>query len=189
MITTCPLFSGTIWTVSTPASNGRPPRRKLSLREWAQLGEVIGMVAVVVSLLLVVYSINQNTVALRGTTDNLLFELHTETQAMTIEDVSLAEIIVRLEQPDAELTPVETVRWTRYRHNLLDLWALAYSRYSEGLMPEVAWQAWNTYFIHRFSHQAERLSREEWEEWHWGWSPEFWDFVGQSLGFIESDAN
>ena len=32
--------------------------RKLSLSEWAQIGEVVGMVAVVFSHLMVVYSIN-----------------------------------------------------------------------------------------------------------------------------------
>ena len=41
-------------------------RKRLSLAEWAQLGEVVGVFAVLASLLLVIYSINQNTTALRG---------------------------------------------------------------------------------------------------------------------------
>ena len=60
--------------------------RKLSLSEWAQIGEVVGMVAVVFSLLMVVYSINQNTIALRGSNANLIFERHAELQALFIAD-------------------------------------------------------------------------------------------------------
>lgn len=172
--------------MNAPESNTKPRRRKLTLTEWAEIGEVIGMVAVVISLLVLVYSINQNTIALRGATDNLLFELHAEWQSAIVQDPTLAAVRVKKElDPDAELTETESMRWTAHRHNLIDLWALAYSRYVEGLMPEEAWQAWNTYFVHRFGAQAEQLQRSEWEDWSWGWSPDFWQFVGESLGFVE----
>ena len=52
--------------------------KKLSLSEWAQVGEVVGMVAVVLSLLMVVYSLNQNTEAIQGETGNLIFERHAD---------------------------------------------------------------------------------------------------------------
>ena len=48
--------------------------RKLSLSEWAAIGELVGTFAVFVSLLFVVYSINQNTAAIQGSTENILFE-------------------------------------------------------------------------------------------------------------------
>lgn len=157
--------------------------RKLSLTEWAEIGEVIGMVAVVASLLLVVYSINQNTRALQGTTDNLIFERHAELQAAFIEDESLAAILVKLQQPDPRLSKIEEVRWWKYRLNLLDIWAMAYLRHREGLMGPQEWQAWNRYFVTTFNDGAERLSQAEWEELKYGFDPDFWDHVRRSLGF------
>jgi hypothetical protein len=45
--------------------------RKPSLSEWAAIGELVGTFAVFVSLLFVVYSINQNTAAIQGSTENI----------------------------------------------------------------------------------------------------------------------
>ncbi len=141
------------------------------------------MVGLLVSLLLVVYSINQNTVALRGATGNLLFELHADLQSTFLEDASLAAIVVKLEGSDPQLTDVERVRWTKYRHNLLDLWAMAYQRHLEGLMTEEEWDAWNQYFVYAFAEDSERMTLEEWRSWAYGWDPGFWAWVGDALGF------
>ncbi len=52
--------------------------KKLSLPEWAAVGELVGTLAVFVSLVFVIYSINQNTAAIQGSTENLIFERNTE---------------------------------------------------------------------------------------------------------------
>lgn len=158
-------------------------RRKLTLAEWAEIGEVIGMVAVVVSLLLVVYSINQNTQALRGATDNLLFEQHAELQASFITDESMAAILAKLRRGESQLTAAEAVRWEKYRFNLLDIWAMAFMRYRDGLMGEEAWQAWNTYFQDTFTRGPEQLTKAEWDGLVQGFPPGFWEHVQRSLGF------
>lgn len=51
--------------------------RKLSLGDWAALGEFVGAVAIVNSLLIVVFSVNQTTAAMHGSTENVIFERHT----------------------------------------------------------------------------------------------------------------
>ena len=63
----------------------------MKLSEWAALGEVIGTIAVFVSLLFVVYSINQNTVALQGSSENILFEMHADLANHFISDASMAK--------------------------------------------------------------------------------------------------
>ena len=155
--------------------------RKLSLSEWAQIGELIGMIGVVLSLLMVVYSVNRNTVALQGETGNLIFERHMELKTTFMTDVSLAAIYVKKRSPTPELTDVESVRWDNYIFNLLDIWAMAHSRNQNGLLPPEEWVGWNTYFARVFSKDAEKLSRSDWEAWSSGYEADFWEHVAQSV--------
>jgi len=159
--------------------------RKLSLSEWAHLGEVIGMVAVVLSLLLVVYSINQNTLALQGATDNLIFERHAELQNSFITDASMAAVLAKLRRGEP-LTDIEAVRWEKYRLNLLDIWAMAYERHLDGLMGDQEWNAWNTYLVDTFANGPERLQATEWQDLRQGFDPLFWNFARRSLGMAQT---
>jgi hypothetical protein len=56
--------------------------KKLSLSEWAAVGELVGTLAVFVSLIFVIYSINQNTAAIQGSTENLIFVSNSLPQAI-----------------------------------------------------------------------------------------------------------
>ena len=159
---------------------------RMKLSEWAQVGEVVGMVAVVLSLLLVVYSIDQNTQALRGSNVNILFERHAELTSHFIADPSMAEILVKMRQPDRQLTEVEAVRWEKYRLNLLDIWAMAWGRQRQSLLTDEGWEAWNTYFADTFSRGTERLGRAEWESLKPGFETSFWQHVGRELGYLET---
>jgi hypothetical protein len=108
--------------------------RKITLSEWADIGEVVGMVAVVISLVFVVFSLNQNTAAIHGSTENILFERHADLANQFMLDPSLAEILVKMRSDDPELTEIEAVRWEKYQLNLLDIRALAFNRYQRDLL-------------------------------------------------------
>jgi hypothetical protein len=155
--------------------------RKLDLSEWASVGELIGTLAVVVSLIFVVHSVNQNTAAIQGSNENLIFERHTELTTNFMLDPSLAAILVKMRGENPELTEIEAVRWEKYQLNLLDTWALAYSHYERDLLAPRQWNEWDRYFIALFQTGGERLSKEQWEEWKYGYGDKFWSHVGQSL--------
>lgn len=154
---------------------------KMRLSEWAQIGEVIGMVAVVLSLVLVAYSIRQNTAALQGATGNLVFERHSELTTHFMTDPSLAAILAKMSGPEPGLDPVEAIRWERYQLNLLDIWAMAYNRHRQDLLGPEQWNAWNTYFTQLFREGGERMSYAMWEEYTYGFDPDFWAHVKRSL--------
>ena len=155
--------------------------RRLSLSEWAQVGEVVGMVAVVVSLLLVVYSLNQNTAALRGEHENLVFESHSSLMKLFVADESLAAMRVKLRGENPQLSAIEQERWDAYVLTRLDIWVMAYHRYNQGLLTEEQWLPWDDYFTVVFSTGPERLSRERWEQWAFGYEPAFWAHVSERL--------
>lgn len=155
--------------------------RKLNLSEWASVGELVGTVAVVVSLLFLVHSVNQNTAAIQGSTENLVFERHTELTTHFMLDPSLAEILVKMRGENPQLTDVEAVRWEKYQLNLIDTWALAYNRHARDLLASKQWHEWDRYYVELFRTGGERLSEEQWEEWRFGYADDFWLHVKESL--------
>ena len=155
--------------------------KRLTLTEWAAVGELIATIAVVISLLFVVVSIRQNTSAVQGSNENLVFEKHLELTNLFVTDESLAAIYAKKRSGDAPLTELEAIRWERYTLNLLDVWALSYHRYREDLLNDVQWTAWDGYFSRIFCCQAEKLSFERWEELQYGFDPGFWGHVRETL--------
>ena len=77
--------------------------KKLTLKEWAPAGEIVGTVAVVISLLFVAFSINRNTDATQASSENILFERHTELANQFMLDPSLAGLMVKRRNGGAEL--------------------------------------------------------------------------------------
>lgn len=148
-----------------------------NIAEWAAIGELVAAAAVIISLVFVGYSVRQNTAALQGATENLIFERHTELSIQFMLDPSLAEILVKMRSEEPLLTEVEAVRWEKYQLNLLDVWALAFNRYKADLLAETEWLAWDGFFAEVFSRQAEALSPERWRELQFGYDPEFWAHV------------
>ncbi len=120
--------------------------KKLTLTEWAAAGEIVGTVAVVISLLFVAYSVNRSTDATQASSENILFERHTELANQFMLDPTLAELMVKRRNGGADLTEVEAIRWEKYELNMLDIWALAYSRHQRELLSEEQWQTWDRYF-------------------------------------------
>ena len=155
--------------------------KKLTLTEWAAAGEIVGTVAVVISLLVVAYSIDRNTAATHASNENILFERHAELANQFMLDPTLAEILIKRRDDEADLSDVEAVRWEKYELNLLDIWAMAYNRHQRELLAESQWIAWDTYFKHMFSTGGEAISKSRWEELQYGFDKNFWEHVGAAL--------
>ncbi len=155
--------------------------KKLTLTEWAAAGEIVGTIAVVISLLFVAYSINRNTDATQASSENILFERHTDLANQFMLDPTLAELMVKRRNGDADLTEVEIIRWEKYELNMLDIWALAHSRHQRELLSEDQWVTWDRYFTHMFSNEGEAISKSRWEELQYGFDTEFWRHVSAAL--------
>ncbi len=155
--------------------------KKLTLTEWAAAGEIVGTVAVVISLLVVAYSIDRNTAATHASNENILFERHAELANQFMLDPTLAEILVKRRNGNPDLSDVEAVRWEKYELNLLDIWAMAYNRHQRELLAENQWIAWDRYFTHMFSTGGEAISKSRWEELQYGFDKDFWEHVGAAL--------
>jgi len=155
--------------------------KKLTLTEWAAVGELIATVGVVISLLFVAYSINRNTQVNQASTENLIFEQHAQLSNLVMADPSLAKILARMRTFQRELDPVEAVRWEKYHMSMLDIWAMAYMRHRDNLLSDEQWYAWDAYFTDLFTNGGERLTRLRWEQLEYGYDHGFYEHVGQAV--------
>ena len=154
--------------------------RNLSLAEWVDVAELVAAMGVIVSLLLVVYSLERNTAALHGGTENLLFESHTALAERMVDDPSLVEIRLKVRN-GGSLSQLDTVRWHTYQELMLDIWAMAYMRRQEDLLAERHWRNWDTYFTGEFRDGDLRLTGTRWEALVDGFDAGFWAHVRQAV--------
>ena len=134
---------------------------KLTLRDWASVAEIVGTVAVVVSLLFVAYSVNHNSAVLQSLNDNLLYEYDAQAISDIVTDPSMAAILVKLDNGE-QLTTIERERFRQFMYRYLNMWELAHDRYVDGLFPEGKWLGWNATLADVVTQGPRRLPGEEW---------------------------
>ena len=134
---------------------------KLALRDWASLAEIVGTVAVVISLLIVAYSINHNSAVLQSLNDNLLYEYDAQAISDVVTDPSMAAILVKLDDSE-QLTAIERERFEQFMYRYLNMWELAHDRYADGLFPEDKWLGWNATLADIVTQGPRRLPGEAW---------------------------
>ncbi len=147
--------------------------RKLGLTEWAAVAEIIGTVAVVVSLLIVAYNLSRNTAAMQASNDNFLYELQFAKGRVITGSPGMATVYAKRRRGE-ELSADEYERF--YWDKMYDLssWELAFNRHRDGLFSTVQWGGWNNYFVETFVTQ---FPEESWlEVQHW-YAPDFVDHV------------
>ena len=140
--------------------------KKLTLSEWAHVAEIAGTLGVVISLLMVVYSLERNTIAISGSGANEIFDGLREIQIAVLNDRELSDIIIRATGNPESLTAVEVATYETWAFMHLDLWDRMSARESEGLIEPAASVSWHEFFR---EWTRRHVSREQWLKWKWGW--------------------
>jgi hypothetical protein len=134
--------------------------KKIDIKFLAAGAEIVASFAVVVSLILVVGSINQNTKSLQSINDNFLYDLQNQRLRDIANDGELASIVGKFYAGE-DLTSVETRRYFTWQAQQLNMWDLAFTRHNEGLLPTRQWDAWNRYWS---SSMPTEFPEEWWSE-------------------------
>lgn len=106
--------------------------------------EIVGIVAVVVSLLILAYEIRQNT---DTSAANALFELNEaarQTQFLEATDPILAPLIIKAEKDLDTLTESEQYRYRRWVFAHLNLFESAWNHHHRGVISDADLEAWRT---------------------------------------------
>jgi len=116
--------------------------KKLDLVGWAAIAEIIGSAAVILSLVFVGISIQQNTAVYRATNDNLLYEMSDAWYSDLATNPELNRIWAKFVGGDS-LTDADKATVSSQLMRSLNVWELAYIRFHDGLMPPDQWDMWN----------------------------------------------
>ncbi len=140
--------------------------KKLGLSEWAAVAEIAGTIGVVISLLMVVYSLNQNTIAISGQGVNDIYDGYREMQLAMIENPEMVMITKRGMADFDSLSESDQELYKLYVAMNLDLWDRMTTREREGLISPETSEAWHAFFREWTSRN---VSRALWEQEKWGW--------------------
>lgn len=148
---------------------------KLTLRDWAAVAEIAGTIGVVVSLLMVVYSLNQNTVAISGSGVNEIYDGYRSMQIAMMENPDMVMIAKRGATDYDSLSEMEQELYILYIAMNLDLWDRLINREAEGLIDPDSSEPWHLFFR---EWTRRHVNRALWDQEKWGWpSKRFQDQV------------
>ncbi len=110
---------------------------------------------------MVAYTVAQNTLAIRSTSDDAVYAALRDIQAARFNSPELAETIALLRSGDG-LSDAQKVMWEQYQTLILSIWENTFLDYDRGNMSEPDWQGWDVYFVAYFSDSQEGLTQEYW---------------------------
>jgi len=146
---------------------------KVDIKSAAATAEIVASIAVVVTLLFVVSSIDQNTAALQSINDNFLYEIQVQRLSDASTDNELASIIFKFEAGH-ELNEVEELRYRFWSASELMLWEVAYIRYHAGLLPPKQWKTWNDMWT---VDMPKQIPEERWSQIRYSYDDDFVEHV------------
>jgi hypothetical protein len=110
----------------------------MKLEQWSFVSQIVGAVAVVLSLIFVGVSIQQNTRAVRLSTAQNFQADFRQHELVTAQSSDLADIMYRIDQ-SLEVTPAEAERARAFSSAILRAWANAYFQYENGVLDRELW--------------------------------------------------
>lgn len=152
-----------------------------SLKEYALAAEIVGAIAVVISLIYVGTSINQNTNAVMVANHHALVAMDQNTNSWFRDSEFAAFFTIAMEDVST-LSPAQTLQFRIFLADKLNAWEFAFHTHSNGMMEDDIWDGWDGYY---------RLELEKTGyQWYWdagreGYSPAFRLYVDSILAEIE----
>ena len=108
--------------------------KKRNLAEWASIAEIIGTVAIVVSLLTVAYSIDRNTKVLSRQGMDELYDGSRELNLLMVADPELALLMKKAQKDIFSLSEKERAQYERSIIISLDIWDKGIFAENDGLI-------------------------------------------------------
>ena len=152
-----------------------------SLKEYALAAEIVGAIAVVISLIYVGTSVKQNTDAILVANHHALVAMDQDTNSW-YRDSEFAAIVESAEEDVSKLSPVQSRQYGVFLADKFNAWEFAFFTDNSGSMADNIWEGWDAYY---------RLRLEDGGyQWFWstakqGFSPAFREYVDSILAEIE----
>ena len=149
----------------------------IKLKEYALAAEIVGAIAVVVSLIYVGVSVNQNTDAVMVANHQALIVMDQNTNGW-IRDRDVAEAVEAAMSGTGDLSPGQWQQFHTYLADKFNAWEFAYLTHESGMMEDNLWQGWDGHYRTLLKQPGGRLF---WGEGREGFSPAFRSYLDTIL--------
>lgn len=116
----------------------------MDLQSLANIGEIVGAAAVVLSLIYVAVQIRQNTQAQRTENYSRTLDRLAGMQSMLSQDGEIAGIFSKGVTDTSKLTPTERVRFTWSMYELFGAFEFMFHASRTDAIPEEVWRRWSS---------------------------------------------
>ena len=152
-----------------------------SLQEYALAAEIVGAIAVVISLIYVGASVNQNTDAIMVSNHQALVAMDQNTNEW-FRDAEFAEIFGIALDDAIVLSPAQSLQLRVFLADKFNAWEFAFMTYSNGMMDDDIWNGWDGYYR---GEVAKKPHRSFWQAGREGFSPAFRAYVDSTIADID----
>ena len=152
----------------------------MKLSDWANVAEIVGAVAVIVTLAYVAVQIEQNTVAVEASTRQGRLDFGWQQAELLITQPGLATLVMEAEQNADDLNAEERLRFYEFTTWRFATWELTFLENTDGLIDEETWAAWNGYYM--LMAEGKPGYRKFFRDTRQQWDSRFMVHIDKSLG-------
>jgi hypothetical protein len=150
----------------------------MSLNDLANIGQVIGAIAVVISLIYVAYQIRQNTNAVRSATAQAVHEHFSNWYNLVAADTELSRIAANGLRDYTSLSEQERVRFIATYMSFVSYSQNAFLKWREGLLKPALWLGWEQVMMNLFGAPG---GKAFWKERSYLFGEEFRRYIENDL--------
>ena len=155
-------------------------QRKMKLSDWANVAEIVGAAAVIVTLAYVAVQIDQNTIAVEASTRQGRLDFGWQQSELLITQPGLVNLVREGEQDTNVLNDEERQLFYEFTTWRFATWELTYLEYEDGLIDEETWLAWDGYYM--LMTEGNPGYRKFFRDTRQQWDSRFMAHVVKSLG-------
>ncbi len=158
-------------------------QRKMKLSDWANVAEIVGAAAVIVTLAYVAVQIDQNTIAVEASTRQGRLDFGWQQSELLITQPGLAKLVRVAEQDASTLNEEQRLVFYEFTTWRFATWELTYQEYEDGLIDEELWLAWDGYYM--LMAEGKPGYRKFFSDTRRQWDSRFMVHVDKSLGLSD----
>ena len=157
---------------------------QFTLQDLGSLGEFVGALGVVISLIYLARQMSQNTTSVRAASFNAMTENSIRLLEPSFRDGDFAEFLHRAQRDPSSLSPNEMVRWDAYMTAVYRHFGNLVYQYRVGVLDEQMWQSYRETL-------KEHLRTLSWQTWfeqnRESFSASLVDLVGEATRELEAE--
>jgi len=152
-----------------------------ALKDYALAAEIIGAISVVVSLIYVGVSVNQNTNAVMVANHQALVAMDQNTNGW-FRDPEFAAAFEIAMGDASELSTVQNQQYRIFLADKFNAWEFAFLTHDNGMMEENTWEGWDAHYRSLLQQPG---GLRYWAQGKEGYSPAFGSYLDSILAQIE----